>query len=111
MSDIARKIFTMHGAAVFDALLLSPSNGVGIKDGGVVPLMGRCGSLVNLTYDLKLAFARFLAQNPSVSCFKRYTIDKIYRQRRILGTHPKEIIECNFDIVSPTSCKLLSLIT
>lgn len=109
MADAARKIFKLHGASFFNTLLLSPNNGVGIRDAGAVPMMGRCGNIVNLTYDLKLAFARYLAQNPHIACLKRYTIDKVFRQRRILGIHPKEILECNFDIVSSGSCKFFHL--
>lgn len=109
MANTARKIFQLHGAVFLNTFLLSPNNGIGIKDAGVVPLMGRCGNIVNLPFDLKVTLARYLAQNPRALWLKRYTVDKVFRQRRPLGMHPKEIFECAFDIVSPSSSKFFYL--
>lgn len=105
MADNARKVFRLHGGIYFSTPFLSPLNGVGISDAGVVSLMTRSGSLINMPFDLRLAFARYLAQNPSVTHMKRYTVEKTFRERRMFGTHPRETFECTFDIVSPSSCK------
>lgn len=100
MADNAREIFRLHGGTFFSTPFLSPNNGIGIMDAGAVSLMTRSGSLVNIPYDVRLAFARYLAHNPYVAHMKRYSVDKVFREKRILSTHPKEIFECTFDIVS-----------
>lgn len=109
LADKARKIFRLHGAVHFSTPILSPNNGVGSADSGVVSLMTRSGNVTNLPYDLRLAFARYLAQNPDVRHTKRYTVEKVFRERRILGTHPKEVYECSLDIVG-TCCGNESLV-
>ena len=53
-------------------------------------------------HDLRLPFARLLAHNPSLNHLKRYAIDRVYRERRVLGLHPRELYECAFDIVTST---------
>lgn len=35
-------------------------------------------------------------------CVVRYTIGPVYRESKVLGSHPREIHECTFDIVSPS---------
>lgn len=104
MADNAREVFRLHGGTFFNTPTLSPNNGVCVDDGGVV-LMTRSGGLVNLPYDIRISFARYLAQNPAVTHLKRYSIDKVFRERRLLESHPREIFECTFDIVSSRSCK------
>lgn len=105
MGDNAREVFRLHGGTFFSTPFLSPNNGIGITDGGAVSLMTRSGSLINIPYDTRLSFARYLAQNPYVVHMKRYSMDKVFRERRMLGTHPREIFECTFDVVSSSSCK------
>lgn len=106
IGDNAREVFRLHGGTFFSTPFLSPHNGIGIMDGGAVSLMTRSGSLINIPYDIRLSFARYLAQNPYVVHMKRYSMDKVFRERRMLGTHPKEIFECTFDVVSSSSSNL-----
>lgn len=104
MADNAREIFRLHGGTFFNTPTLSPTNGDNVASGRVL-LMTRSGSLVHMPYDVRTSFARYLAQNPAVTHLKRYSIDKVFRERRLLESHPREIFECTFDIVSSRSCK------
>ncbi|XP_065212792.1 eIF-2-alpha kinase GCN2 isoform X2 [Planococcus citri] len=106
MADHARKIFRLHGGIYFSTPYLTPNNGVGLADTVAVSLMTRFGNIITAPYDLRLSFARYLAQNPHITHMKRYTVDRVFRERRMLGVHPKENFECTFDIVSPNSSNL-----
>lgn len=33
-------------------------------------------------------------------CFRRYSIERVYRERKLFGSHPRELTECAFDIVT-----------
>ena len=47
----------------------------------------------------QLPFARYVAHN-CVLNLKRYSIERVYRQLRAQSLHPREVIECAFDIVT-----------
>ena len=36
-----------------------------------------------------------------ISYLKRYTISAVFRESKVLGSHPREQYECQFDIVTP----------
>ncbi len=55
---------------------------------------------------LQATFARYIARN-SLSSVKRYAIQKVYRENRPYSSHPKELMACSFDIVSPTIASLV----
>lgn len=73
----------------------------------LVPLFSG-GSIVSVPHDLRTPFARYLAQNGSIVSMKRYCIDRVYRERRVLGFHPRELYECAFDIVTHTPGNLVN---
>lgn len=75
----------------------------------LVPLVSG-GSIVSVPHDLRTPFARYLAQNGSIVSMKRYCIDRVYRERRVLGFHPRELYECAFDIVTHTPGKFWSIV-
>ncbi|CAG2164691.1 unnamed protein product, partial [Oppiella nova] len=58
------------------------------------------GSIVSLSHNLRVPFARYIARN-KISHLRRYSIEKVYRQKRVMGYHPKEFWECALDIVTP----------
>lgn len=66
----------------------------------VVRLMTRWGGVVSMPHDLRVNFARYIAWN-NISCLKRYAIQRVYREKRVYGFHPRELYECAFDIVTP----------
>lgn len=66
----------------------------------VVMLMDKNSSILTLPYDLRLPFARTIART-NINYFNRFAIERIFRQRQILGYHPDQLWECCVDIVSP----------
>lgn len=66
----------------------------------VVMLMDKNSSILTLPYDLRLPFARTIAR-ANINYMNRFAIEKIYRQRQILGYHPDQLWECCVDVVSP----------
>ncbi|XP_054261632.1 eIF-2-alpha kinase GCN2-like isoform X1 [Macrosteles quadrilineatus] len=102
-----KKVLELHGAVSLCPPLMMPS-GLCPLPPSTVSVMTRWGGVAMLPHDLRLPFARFLAHNPTISQFKRYSIDRVYRERRVLGHHPRELYECAFDIVTPTSGDMLA---
>lgn len=47
----------------------------------------------------QVPFARYIARR-GVSYLKRYSIDNVYRESRLVGLHPRELAACSFDIVT-----------
>lgn len=101
VSERIRKVVKAHGAVNMLVPLLTPSGIISQPD-SIVSLMTRWGGVTTAPHDLRLPFARLLAHNPSLNHIKRYAIDRVYRERRVLGLHPRELYECAFDIVTST---------
>lgn len=66
----------------------------------VVMLMDKNSSILTLPYDLRLPFARTIART-DINYMNRFAIERIFRQRQILGYHPDQLWECCIDIVTP----------
>ncbi|KAB0403369.1 hypothetical protein E2I00_001155 [Balaenoptera physalus] len=65
----------------------------------------RISPAVDYTYDsdiLKVPFARYVARN-NILNLKRYCIERVFRPRKLDRFHPKELLECAFDIVTSTT--------
>ncbi|RZF32981.1 hypothetical protein LSTR_LSTR008694 [Laodelphax striatellus] len=101
VSEHVRAVLRQHGALYLPMPLLTPATVA--AESSVVRLMSRWGGVLAAPYDLRQSFARHLAQNALVTRIKRYAIDRVYRERRVLGFHPRELYECAFDIVTPSS--------
>jgi eukaryotic translation initiation factor 2-alpha kinase 4 len=54
----------------------------------------------------QVPFARYVARS-GVTQLKRYSVENVYRENRLLGLHPRELAACAFDIVSPSNCMSL----
>ncbi|KAL1129698.1 hypothetical protein AAG570_012642 [Ranatra chinensis] len=103
VTEKLKKVFWRHGALSLHPPLLTPLvDPIEMS----VCLMTQWGGIVYATYDLRTPFARYLAHNPNLTRMKRYAIDKVYREKRVYGLHPKEMFECSFDIVTPTQGRL-----
>uniref|UniRef100_A0A673HCI1 eIF-2-alpha kinase GCN2 n=1 Tax=Sinocyclocheilus rhinocerous TaxID=307959 RepID=A0A673HCI1_9TELE len=96
----------VSGAVRLQMPLLLPRNRRLYEGCETACFMDHSGMLVSLPYDLRLAFARFVARN-NISHLKRYSIERVYRQRKLDRAHPRELLECAFDIVIPISNSLL----
>lgn len=95
------KILKKHGAVYLPTPLLLPKSDIYANVEACVKLMTHSGSIVNLPYDLRVPFARYVASK-EVTRLRRYAVDRVYREKKIHGFHPKELYECVFDIVTPT---------
>lgn len=72
-----------------------------------VLLMNHAGSIVTLPVDLQTPFARFISRS-NVTWLKRYAIDYVFSERKLVGLHPKSCPELVFDVVTPSPASLLS---
>ncbi|CAM4642116.1 unnamed protein product [Leuciscus chuanchicus] len=104
--ETVTRIFRRHGAVRLQTPLLLPRNRRLYEGCETACFMDHSGMLVSLPYDLRLAFARFVARN-NISNLKRYSIERVFRPRKLDRAHPRELLECAFDIIIPISTSLL----
>ncbi|XP_030574291.1 eIF-2-alpha kinase GCN2 isoform X1 [Archocentrus centrarchus] len=101
------RIFKKHGAVRVQTPLLLPRNRKLYDGSELACFMDHSGMLVTLPYDLRIAFARFIARN-NITHLKRYSIERVFRPRKLDRAHPRELLECAFDIITPVSNSLLA---
>ncbi|PZC78444.1 hypothetical protein B5X24_HaOG202188 [Helicoverpa armigera] len=89
----------------FSPSLLMPQAAAWDQCPNAVKVMTASGSVVHLAHDLRLPFARHTAYN-GTKYMRRYVVDRVFREKHVKGFHPREIIECAFDIVSPRTDSL-----
>ncbi|NXN94799.1 E2AK4 kinase, partial [Rhinopomastus cyanomelas] len=104
--EIVSRIFKRHGAIKLHTPLLMPRNKKLYEHNEASYFMDQSGMLVMLPYDLRIPFARFVARN-NISNLKRYCIERVFRPRKLDRCHPKELLECAFDIVTSTGNSFL----
>ena len=104
--ETVKSVFVQHGALRLRTSLLAPRTKLFEQLELAVSVMDHSGTLVTLPFDLRIPFARYIARN-SIVHMKRFDIGCVYRDKRILGSHPKELYECVFDIVTSTSENLV----
>ncbi|XP_019940643.2 eIF-2-alpha kinase GCN2 [Paralichthys olivaceus] len=100
------RIFKKHGAVRLQTPLLLPRNRKLYDSSELACFMDHSGMLVTLPYDLHVPFARFVARN-NVTHLKRYSIERVFRTRKLDRAHPRELLECAFDIITPVTNSLL----
>ncbi|KAM3594076.1 uncharacterized protein V6R79_001838 [Siganus canaliculatus] len=100
------RIFKKHGAVRLQTPLLLPRNRKLYDGSEPACFMDHSGMLVTLPYDLRMAFARFVARN-KITQMKRYSIERVFRPRKLDRAHPRELLECAFDIITPVTNSLL----
>ena len=95
------RIFQLHGAIHFSVPQLLPKGKSFdlYQNTNVVKAMTRSGNVVFLPYDLRIPLARYVAKS-KISQLRRYSVAPVFREKRIFGLHPTEIIECAFDIIT-----------
>ncbi|XP_078262214.1 eIF-2-alpha kinase GCN2 isoform X2 [Rhinoraja longicauda] len=100
------RVFKRHGATWLNAQLFMPKNKKLFENCEGTYFMDHSGMLVMLPHDLRVPFARFVARN-NITNLKRYCIERVFRPRKLDRCHPKELLECAFDIVTPITSNLL----
>ncbi|KAM4779677.1 eIF-2-alpha kinase GCN2 isoform 1-T1 [Cyanocitta cristata] len=106
--EIVSRIFKRHGAIKLHTPLLMPRNKKLYEHNEAAYFMDHSGMLVMLPYDLRIPFARFVARN-NISNLKRYCIERVFRPRKLDRCHPKELLECAFDIITSTGNSFLPI--
>lgn len=101
--DTMTKIFCQHGAIRISTPLLMPKNE--IHSARTPTFMDQNGQLVCLANNLKVPLIRYVKRR-NIHNLKRYNIDRIFIGKTH-GLHPKEFLECSFDIITPTINNLL----
>uniref|UniRef100_A0A4W5N4R0 Uncharacterized protein n=1 Tax=Hucho hucho TaxID=62062 RepID=A0A4W5N4R0_9TELE len=94
------------GLCVSRPPLLFPGNRKLYEGSQPACFMDHSGMLVTLPYDLRIAFARFVARN-NITHFKRWSIERVFRPRKLNRVHPRELLECSFDVIVPVTNSLL----
>ena len=69
--------------------------------------MNQAGSIVTLPADMHTPFARYVSRS-NMSWMKRYSIDQVYNDRRLVSSLPKSSTELAFDIVTPSPSSVLA---
>lgn len=93
-------LFRMHGAIECVTPLLSPY--VKSTKANAVRLMTHSGSVVVLPHDLRIPFIKHVALS-GINLIRRYSVGRVYREKKLFNFHPKQLYECAFDIITPTS--------
>ncbi|XP_072342863.1 LOW QUALITY PROTEIN: eIF-2-alpha kinase GCN2-like [Scyliorhinus torazame] len=100
------RVFTRHGATWLHTPLFMPKNKKLYDGSEGTYFMDHSGMLVMLPHDLRVPFARFVARS-NITSLKRYCIERVFRPRKLDRCHPRELVECAFDIVTPITRNLL----
>ncbi|KAF2078430.1 hypothetical protein CYY_000297 [Polysphondylium violaceum] len=99
-------IFRKHGALRIDTPTFFPKDGFLSNHNNVAQFLDEGGTVVYLPYDLTVPWARHVAIH-NITQSKRYSFSKVYR-RSAPGFSPKELYECDFDIVGPPKSRFVS---
>ena len=79
--------------------LLSPY--VRTTKNNAVRLMTHSGSVVVLPHDLRVPFIKHVALT-GINVMRRYSVGRVYREKKAFNFHPRQLYECAFDIITPT---------
>uniref|UniRef100_A0A8C6VKJ1 eIF-2-alpha kinase GCN2 n=1 Tax=Naja naja TaxID=35670 RepID=A0A8C6VKJ1_NAJNA len=99
------RIFKRHGAVKMHTPLLMPRNRKLYEHNEASYLMDHSGMLVMLPYDLRVSRnIIFKDLGPALYC-----IERVFRPRKLDRCHPRELLECAFDIITPTGNSFLPI--
>ncbi|KAK5575151.1 hypothetical protein RB653_010407 [Dictyostelium firmibasis] len=99
-------IFINHGALRIDTPTFFPKDPTNATHPGVnnvAKFLDESGTVVHLPYDLTVPWARHVVIH-GIQQSKRFTFSKVYRRSQP-GFSPKELNECDFDIIGPSKSR------
>ncbi|XP_055535172.1 eIF-2-alpha kinase GCN2 [Wyeomyia smithii] len=99
------QLFRKHGAIEVVTPLLTPYTRSTARNNSV-KLLTHSGSIVSLPDDLRIPFMRHVALN-GIKFIRRYSIGRVYREKKVFNFHPKQVYECAFDIITPNRGNLI----
>ncbi|XP_060526951.1 eIF-2-alpha kinase GCN2 isoform X2 [Cylas formicarius] len=105
--ELCVKIFKKHGGEHLSTPLFMPKSKYYENTESCVKVMTRFGNVVSIPHDLRVPFARYVAWY-YITCLRRYSVERVYEEKNVVGFMPREYYECAFDIVTPTPGNLLS---
>ncbi|KAG5678544.1 hypothetical protein PVAND_008211 [Polypedilum vanderplanki] len=92
------EVFRKHGAIDIQTPLLTPYTKSDPEY--ITRLMTHSGLIVTLPHDLNTLFLRYVAAN-GINLLRRYSIGRVYRERKLFNSHPKQNYEVEFNVVTP----------
>lgn len=98
-------LFRKHGGEEFNAPLLWPALHQ-IDFQSTVRLMTHSGSVVELPHDLRIPFIKTIALS-ATDRLRRFSVGRVYREKKVFYFHPKEQYECVFDVITPQRGSLI----
>uniref|UniRef100_A0A8D2L6M6 eIF-2-alpha kinase GCN2 n=1 Tax=Varanus komodoensis TaxID=61221 RepID=A0A8D2L6M6_VARKO len=106
--ETVSRIFKRHGAIKLHTPLLLPRNRKLYEYSEASYLMDHSGMLVMLPYDLRVIENSFICLNGHILP-SRYCIERVFRPRKLDRCHPRELLECAFDIITPAGNSFLPI--
>uniref|UniRef100_A0A8D2L7J5 eIF-2-alpha kinase GCN2 n=1 Tax=Varanus komodoensis TaxID=61221 RepID=A0A8D2L7J5_VARKO len=106
-SDILKVCFKTRAIKLHTPLLL-PRNRKLYEYSEASYLMDHSGMLVMLPYDLRVIENSFICLNGHILP-SRYCIERVFRPRKLDRCHPRELLECAFDIITPAGNSFLPI--
>ena len=94
-----RFIVTRHGACPLDIPLFMPKCRLFEQQAFITNVMDAEGTILSLPFDSRVSLARYISRN-NIRNLKRFNIGYVYKDTKVSRTHPKEIKEWSFDIIS-----------
>lgn len=92
-------LFRKHGAKEVITPALVPYE-IQTSVPRAVRLMSRGGYILTLPQDLNRPFVNWLAQQKTVTNYRRYSIGRVYREKLQYMDYPVQLFEATFDIVT-----------
>ncbi|XP_066249145.1 eIF-2-alpha kinase GCN2 isoform X1 [Euwallacea similis] len=105
--EICVKIFKQHGGQNLTTPLLMPKSSYCEKAESCVNLMTHFGNIVCLPHELRVPFARYVAWN-NITPFRRYSVERVYKEKKVFGFLPRQFYVGAFDIVTPNKGSLMA---
>lgn len=98
-------LFRRHGAEATTTPLLWPAP-ASQPACTAVRLMTHSGSVVQLPHNLRVPFIKHIATT-TTDRLRRYSIGRVYHEKKMFYFHPKQQFECAFDVITPQRGNLL----
>jgi histidyl-tRNA synthetase len=111
MTDMLRRVFELYGFSPLETPMLERYEVLSAKYAGGAEILKETFKFqdqgerdIGLRYDLTVPMARFVGMNPTLKMpFKRYQIEKVFRDGPIKSGRMREFWQCDVDIVGSAS--------
>ncbi|MBI5880998.1 histidine--tRNA ligase [archaeon] len=109
--DTLRRVFELYGFSPLETPIIERFEVLSAKYAGGAEIMKETFKFsdqgerdIGLRYDLTVPLARFVGMNPTLKMpFKRYQIDKVFRDGPVKSGRMREFWQCDVDIVGSNS--------